>query len=39
MNLNQNIKVSKYPGISQTHILPVGKEEHPEMKLFYGAIG
>lgn len=31
--------IDPYPGISQTHILAVGKEKYPEMKLFYGAIG
>lgn len=31
--------IDPYPGISQTHILAVGRAEYPEMKLFYGAIG
>lgn len=31
--------IDPYPGISQTHILAVGKVKYPEMKLFYGAIG
>lgn len=31
--------IDPYPGISQTHILAVGKVKYPKMKLFYGAIG
>ena len=31
--------INPYPGISQKHILSFGKNDNPEMKLFYGAIG
>lgn len=31
--------IDPYPGISQKHILTFGKNDNPEMNLFYGAIG
>ncbi len=31
--------IDPYPGISQKHILTFGKDNNPQMKLFYGAIG
>lgn len=31
--------IDPYPGISKSHILTFGKNDNPEMKLFYGAIG
>lgn len=31
--------IDPYPGISQKHILTFGKNDNPQMKLFYGAIG
>lgn len=31
--------IDPYPGISKNHILTFGKDNNPEMKLFFGAIG
>lgn len=39
LGINKIYYIDPYPGISKSHILTFGKDDNPDMKLFYGAIG